>query len=428
MSKPIQIKVGTTSGLTAGASVYNNSAWAGWDGYIERVGSGPLDYADYAILPAGGFRLLNGNVFANTETFAFHVTSSGYASTVSGPSVYTNGFDFNRVMSAMVGRLAFRGQEPSSKSGRYFQDFHAIVQVDNISKTMPAGSVLSEHLFSLQQAAILRVLNAVFREKEYYENVLLYEREDGQTRLVPNTGLFAGYEINIAGDGKRAVQIDSVVLNFDSDIDIQLYLFKDGKKTAIWQQRVLGVAGEATVVPLNDLVLTALASNTKGGRFYFGYFQDDLGSARAIEEQVDSWASTKMFKATPMYSKATGNDFDRVQYSEPGYSYGLNLEMSSFRDHTAAIVSKANLFDEAVGLQMAFMVIEQALYAVRSSTSERILKETIDVVGLQMDLNGYAPVSNLSKVEGIAQRIKKEIDRLTPSFFPKPKATTVNLC
>lgn len=428
MSKPIQITVGVTSGLTAGASVYNNTSWAGLDGHIERVGSGPLDYADYEILTTGGFRLLNGNVFANTETFAFTATSSSYASAVSGPSVYTNGFDYNRVMAAMVGRLAFRDEEPASKSGRYYQDFHALVNVDNIRNTMPSGAVLATHLTQLQSAAILRVLNGVFREKEYYENVLLYEREESEETLVTNSGQFTGYEINIASDGKRAVQIDYAVLNFDTDVTFNLYLFKDGKKTAIWQQEVSAVADEATVVPLSDVVLTYLSGTTKGGRFFLGYFQDDLGGAKAIEEQVEFWAPTKMFRATPMYSLATGQDFDRVQLYSPSYSYGLNLEISSFRDHTAAIVSKPNLFDEAVGLQLTYMVIEQIIYAVRSNATERILKDQIDKLTVQLELNGYAPVSDLSKVEGIAQRIQKELDRINKSFFPKTKATTINLC
>lgn len=424
MNKPILITVGVTAGLVAGTSSYTDANLKGKNLWVKRQGNAALLAKDYSINDNGGFAL-SAAKFVSGEVYEIYVID---LATNQNLGSYTNGFDYNRVMSAMYGRLAFRGEEPPSRSGRYFQDFHAIVGVDNISKTMPLGSDLSEHLSQLQQAAILRTLNGVFREKEYYENVLLYEREDGLTRLVPNTGLFCGYEINIASDGLRAVQIEAAVLNFNTDVTFPLYLFKDGKKSPIWQQSVSAVAGEATVIPLSDLVLTYLSGTTKGGRFYFGYFQSDLGAVKAIEETVDDWASTRMFEASPFYSVATTGDFDRVNIQEPSYSYGLNLQMSSFRDHTAAIVAKANLFDEAIGLQTAFMVIEQIIYAVRSNGSERVLKDTIDMVGLQLELNGYVAVTDVSKVEGIAQRIKKELDRLNTSFFPKPKATTINLC
>lgn len=431
MAKPIEIVVGSVGGPVAGQSTWATSQFAGLAGYLERQGEGTLQQSVYTV-DQDGITLMGGAQFQADEVYFFHPTN---VALVTDSGNYTNGFDYNRVMAAMVGRIGFKQVPVSpvlnsanqiSRSGRYFQDFHSLVSLPNIEATMPDGSVFDAHLEGLQRAAILRILNRVFKEREYYENTMVYEREQEDADEVAGTGQFTGMEIKVAKDGKSLVQVNSVVLNFNQDVIFTLYLFKDGKKSPVWQQEVSAVAYEATVVSLDNCILGGLLPN-KGNRYYLGYFQSDLGTAKALAEDGDRNRSL-MFSACPFYSNATGPDFDREHISYPGDYYGFNAEISSFRDHTATIVSRPNVFDEAVGLQMAYMVIEQILYAVRSNSTERILKDEIARVGAQLELNGYAPVSDMQKVEGIAQRIDKEIARVNKSLFPNPKIQTVTIC
>lgn len=442
MGKPIEIVVGA-GGINpaAGTSVCNIPTIKGQEFYVEKVGYGTYDSALYSSLSTGGFQLI-GNTFAADELFRVHLTGLSYG-TASGS--YTNGFDFSRVISALFGRVGWKQPIKTNspvidstnllaKGFRYFNDgsFHSIVTVDNVKATMDEASAsdsnLNIHLESLQRAAIMRCLNAVFREPEYIKQYLLLDRIGQNDQVIENTGLFVGYEINLAPVMDIGIQIDSATLLFDQDVTFNLYLFKDGKKSPISVIEVSAIAGEATVVNFSDLILNYIGSATKGARFYFGYFQDDLGGVKAIQEQVCP-RDTACFRAQPMQSKkVTGEyDFNRNQRSYTVQPYGFNLEMSVFRDHTQLIVKKANLLDEVIGLTVASITIEQIIYTCRSNASERVLKDELSKVGIQMDLNGAAPVTDSPKIKGLNDRIEEELKRLRKSFSHKPKPQTVNL-
>jgi hypothetical protein len=454
MVKPIQITVGGAGQYdpAAGGTDYVNASLSGQDGYVFRSGYGPLPYGSYDVLPSGGFRLkgpavvlsqvlgtedpYTGNVFRPGEMYTWQSFGLLFTNESDG---YTNGFDFARVMSAMYGRIGWRQPEAAgspvvastnliAKSGRHFQDFHALVSVANVKATIEEAGAddtnLNIQLEQLQRAAILRCLNAVFREREYLDQSLLYTRlERQQVSTVENEGLFVGYLIKVGQANDISTQIESVTLNFDTDKTFTLYLFAEGKKTAIWSQSVDAVGGEATQVVLDGLVLNYLSNHCK--RFFFGYFQDDLGSTKAVKEQA-TWSTTRCFSAQPVQSAKVGADLNREQFSLTNTPYGLNLEVTSFRDHTQSIVRKASLFDEAVGLTHAYMVIEQILTAARSNATERLLKDAIDKVGMQLELTGAAPISDSPKIQGMTGRIDQELKRLRLSFFPKPKSQVVN--
>lgn len=443
MAKPIEIIIGGAGPYdpAVGTSVVNIPLLAGQEFYIEKTGFGTFPYNLYSSLSSGGWQL-NSGTFGDGERFYVHQTSISFAPTAA--SSYTNGFDLSRVMAAMFGRVGWsqspitglpvvNGTNLQSKGGRFFQDFHSLVTVANVKATMeePAASDanLNQYLTSLQRACIMRCLNAVFRVPEYLQQILLFDRQGQNDTPITNTGQFVGYEINLAPVNNLAIQIDSATLLFDQDVTFNLYLFKDGKKSPVTVMEVSAVANEATVVNFSDLVLNYIGASTKGGRFYFGYFQDDLGNVKAIREQVYRIEKTLCFDADPVAMKRnTGEyDFDRNQRSYTVQPYGINLECSVFRDHTDQVIKKAHLFDEVIGLTNAYMVLEQIIYTVRSNKDERILKDQVDKIGLQLDLTGVAPISDSPRIKGLSQRIDAELNRMRQSFFPRQKPVNVNL-
>ncbi len=348
----------------------------------------------------------------------------------------------------MRGRLGWRPSlipgEPTidatnlgSKSGRFFNDFHNLVSASNVRSVMdmatPTANQFNAHLATLQDAAIMRALTGVFSEREYIDQVLLYDyqRSNRNVEYVENDGQFAGFEFVVASAFDKAVQIESVMLLFDSDVTFNMYLFKAGKKLPIWEQEVTAVAFEETVVNLESLILKYADSTTKGSLFYFGYFQEELGSARAINQQNATHQVTHLFGATPFYSKQLPGlgEFENTNLFRPGYSMGLNLQVSSFSDWTSLIVKKANLLDELVGLSMAFMVIESIVYSTASNGTQRVLAEGITKAAAMADLNGSAPVSDgPPPITGLNKRIDREAQRVKKSFFPAPKAQSVKIC
>lgn len=359
---------------------------------------------------------------------------------------YSNGYNVTQVLAAMTGRLAWRNPIESpynivdsanstSKSGRYFDGFHALVNAKNVKDTAPYAVLTAEqfntHLGNMQNDAIMRALNGVFNEHECLEQSLLFEREGRSDFAITNEGKFVGYEIEIPDNGNISVQIDSTTLLFDSNATFNIYLFKDGKKTAVKTQSVTVVANEATVVDLTDWIINFIdngSTKLKGCKYFLGYFQDDLGSAKAINETAD-WEETKCFEAEPFQAaKISGQtDFDRVGWSNTNLTYGINLEVSAFKDLTNVIVKKASLLDELVGLQMAYMVLEQIQFCVRSNGNERMLKDQVLQFAINLELTGVAPISDSPQILGLGSRIKKEAERVRSSLMKKPKALTVNL-
>lgn len=451
MQTPIQITIGGAGANdpVAGATEYHNALLIGDNGWLIKSGYGPLPFDSYERLATGGFKLVGdaviapqyigtedaytGNVFRPGEIYFWQPSGLRYGTNA---GTYTNGFDLTRVIAQLFGRIGWQQPEQSgspvvnannllSKSGRYFQDFHTLCTVANVKATMEEAAAsdvnLNSHLESLQKAAIMRCFNGVFREREYLEQSLVYDRMRYTiAQPILNAGLFVGYEINIAQAMNIAVQIDSLRLLFDGDVDLPLYLYCEGKATPVWADTVSVTGNEATVVDIDSLVLSYIGSATKGSRFYMGYYQADLGSVKALHEEA-CFNQTFAYCARPFESKD-----GRVTISTTNRTYGMNLEVSSFKDHTQQIVKKPFLFDEAIGLMVAYSVLEQIIYATQSNATERILKDQLDKVGIQLDMNGAAPISESPRIRGLAQRIDEEMKRLRSSFYPKPKAQVVN--
>jgi hypothetical protein len=356
---------------------------------------------------------------------------------------YTNGFDYTRVWNTLKGRLGWRqptvtsptldNDNKASASGRYFDGFHALCNIVNIKNTQ-ADSAISDNNFNtllqlMYQDVALRCLNGVFNVPELVEEKLLFSRYGQSTETVTNTGLFVGYVIEIAQDQSISSQINSVSLYFTEAKTFNLYLFKEGVKTPILTKEVTTVAYSETVVDLDGCILQYISSLGHGHRFYLGYFQDDLGTSKAISVHAD-WHKTRCFNAVVFASLKTAGelDFNHEHYTLQTRPLGINMVMSSFRDHTQAIIKKPYLFDELIGLQMAANVIEGIMHSTRSNGTERQLKEGIDKLMVYMDLKGTIPISDAPNTTGLAQQIQQELERLKNTFYPKPKAVSQSLC
>jgi hypothetical protein len=442
MSKPIQIVVGGGGSNPAiGATQYVNSELQGKEFYVEKAESGPLPYANYTPLSNGGFTYPAGF----EEDAIYFVTITGVIESATNSS-YTNGFNYSRVMNAMLNRIGFRQPTETafaivnagnlvSNSGRYYNDFHALVTARNIKETQEDAGIsdanFNAHLESLKRAAIMRSLNGVLNIAEQIERTLIYERGyNQQVQYVTNENKFVGYEIRTPQSDEFAVQIESATLLFNDDVTFNMYLFKEGKKSPLMTIEVSAIAEEQTVVNFSDVILNYIGQNTKGARFYFGYFQDDLGSVKAIDEEYQNWNKQKCFGAIGMYSDKIDSEtnFDRQNIQRTYDNFGLNLEISTFRDHTNAVVKKAHLFDELQGLQMAYNVLETILYSTSSNATERILKDQIVKAGLQLEMQGAIATPDSPQVEGLAKRIKRETERVRKEFYPKVKSQSVSLC
>lgn len=319
-----------------------------------------------------------------------------------------------------------------SKSGRYFgNSFHALCTIANLKANQEDPSIndgdFNNWLSDLQNDMILRSLNDVFRKPELIEQVLLYTRFGFNDIPIQNSNQFVGYVINIANDPGIATQINFLTLYFTQSGTFPVYLYEDGVKDPIVSFNVNVGAWERTIWELDgsdgdhpEIVLKFV----RGRRYYFGYYQSDLGTNQAIREQIDVWASTNCFEAYPL--SAPSDSFFGFNHNYRQFPFlpgGLNLEMISFKDHTERIIRKANLFDELQGLQMAAFALE----LVNNSTRTNLTQRNTEQQSQQqfMELNQAFATKEVPVTPGLKSRIDRELARVTNTFFPKQKPVSL---
>lgn len=358
----------------------------------------------------------------------------------------TNGYDNTRVMTALSGRLGWLNPteagknvvdtgNQSSTSGRYFNDgsFHAAVTVQNIISAMDDPKATTEQIngefVRLKKAAINSALSAVFSEPQIVDPTgFIYEVcENSQPVVIGTEGKFVGHRICIS-DGFYAAAVKTLTFYFDADCDVTLYLFNGLKKDAIWTKTISVTGGDLTVYAVTDMpALTASNVSVKSCEYYLGYFQNaveanalDLSTERICKRVI----STCGFEAT-----ASGANFIRFGYGESAKTYGLNVEINSYRDYTNRIVDTPQIFDELIGLQLAAQVIEGILNSTRNNEEKRAMFE--NVMSLHADLAGSIPVqgmpysANIPYSTGIRNKIRREVKVIKETFFKQPKTTTV---
>lgn len=446
MAQPVQIVVGGGGvNPVAGATEYNNPALAGVQGYVDKSGYGIWGFENYEILATGGFRLLNGLTFSQDEVMFFVPTGLAYNGEAG--SGYSNGFHVAKAFGALVGRLGWI-QEPgfaltldstnsTSRSGRRFNDgsFHSLVTLQNVLDTMPqqaaSASQFNSYLTAMQRGIILRCLNGVFSEPELISQSLMYTRDEPEfIKTVPNTGKFAGVQITLPPAPDIAVQIDSVALHFDGAVTFNLYVFNDLKSAPVLTKEVTTEANNQVIVDLQDCILNHIGSGNHGGIFYIGYFQDDIGSVKAIAEDDADIEEGTVYRAEFIESKATGPlSFDRTSISHISeQSAGINPHITVFRDHTWAIIKKPALFDNVIGLQMAAQIMEQMMFTMRSNATEREAKDATARMQLALELTGTAPITDGPHTTGLRKQIEQELKRLAAAFQPRKKSTVLQTC
>ena len=437
MIKPIPIVGGGTGQfdpVVDSTSVYI-PVLAGQDAWVEKSGYGTLTPNNYQIVGDGHINLLNGLKFGVNEVYSIHASGLQIAGT---PGNYSNGFK-STVENALLSRLGWIQPtkagysldlfNTTSVSGRYFNDgsFHAMVTPDNIRFNQADPDItegeFNAKLLTMQKACIRKALTAVFNKAERLERTLLFERFGRNDYKFTNTGAFVGILLRPGRDEGLSTQINSVSLYFDSDVTFNLYLFHEAKKTPVWTQAVTAVADEQTVVNFSEVIVNYLENN-KSGNFYLGYFQNDLGAAKAYNEIVERFNPTYRFAMYPVEMEALpGNYINRNKIAYTYSTHGLNVDVSVFRDHTQRILSNPYVFDELIGLNMAAMIIELINNSTRENKTQRIAQEQSQ--RLYNDLMLAGPTDEVPYMAGLKNQIYRETKRVKEEFFPCDKLMNV---
>lgn len=343
---------------------------------------------------------------------------------------------------ALFGRVGFRNTTQAeyanlivtpntiSRSKRYFNEFHSAVTVPNLKDIVNNDPSVSdvdfnEELKNLQTAAISAVLAGVFAKPELIEQQMIYERDDLQPQIIANTGKFVGYMIQVANRTNIAVHLNALSLLFSGNGAFSVYVFNHLKQQPIKTIPVTVVDSEEVIVPVDDVIMSAISSSNKSRTFFIGYFQDDIQALgiQALDYGTRLQRTAVCYSADGIEALTTGAvNFNRYNPPCTGRTYGLNMEFSSMRDYTEVIKVNQQVFDKAIGLQMAALVIERIIHSTRSNLLERIGQD--GVRQLYNDLNIAYSSPELPYTTGLKNQISREVERVYKNLFPKGKIKT----
>lgn len=352
----------------------------------------------------------------------------------------TNGFDEDRILPVMIQRKGWRQPTQTGApvidatnltclSGKYFQQHHAACTIDAFKSTQEDSAISTANLNALltaeNESVCLTVLNTIFDKSTLVDkpSIAWDKYPDAEMVTVPNNGKFVYFRVTVA-DGNYAAQIHSISLMFDGAATFNIYCFHDMKQTALWSQSVTTVANSQVIVSLSEKILSYENASTKGNTFYIGYFQEDLGSVKALTPS--SWETTCQYGYGVTFGSANAIDntnFERRNYGLSTETFGLNPVISCYKDYTDDIIMRVSDFDQIIGDMMAANVVERTIFNQRSNKTQRIAQE--QNMMLYTDLNQEQASEQSPYGSGLRRSIKNQIARLKGQWFPKEGIETL---
>ena len=196
-------------------------------------------------------------------------------------------------------------------------------------------------------------------------------------------------------------------------LTFNIYLFNSNKKEAIQTQSVTTSSGESVIQDLGWYISDDVAY--KGGNFYIGYFEEDIGGAQPYRRNYDQ-ASFKYelpcLYIEPVKVDQVGSILDVSSYQNQPDSGGLGLVINVYEDFTELVIRNRNKFAYAIQQNMAVKVLNLVRSSTRINQTQRRTQEiTIELHGFR-DENVY--------VEGLISKARRAVKDLKKDFFYQP--------
>ncbi len=350
------------------------------------------------------------------------------------------GYDSDRVLASREGRIGWLNptetgynivdcDNQESTIGRYFNDdgYNGIIKVQYLWDCMNDPDATEEqkndYLRQLVTSVTQSALNKVLPEPKLIDNGLLFEKYENTTlNTIANGGKFCGQRFKLTPK-PYAVQLHQVILHFDGAVDLPLYLFNEfAGIVAQWTVEVPNNAPYAFPV---DEVIKHTSDVNYGGNWFLCYNQDDLGSVKAID-YTTRCNQYNVFKHSGFEAaKITATDFERQNYADSSQTYGMNVQVSSFKDYTDTIINNNKSLDELIGLMMALKTVDIVTTSPRANSSKSITKE---IIARMMQAARGVPTESHPLGFSLQSEINKQVKVMQNFFDEKPKAMIVSGC
>jgi hypothetical protein len=311
-----------------------------------------------------------------------------------------------------------------SSSGLFYQDASFLITIKNIKATQENPLIsdvdFNKLLKQVQESVILDVCNKVTAgESDYLQSVNLYPYEKTFKNTLDVTDKFSGFRIVPNNRNNLISKLSFIELCFDSDVTFNLYLYNSNNPNLYIQTvEVNAKANESTIVDLGWFISDD--TTHKGGVFYLGYFEDDLGGAKPIKrdfEMADLGRSTKCFYIEPVKLEHAVSVIDVSTSVEVSDTGGLNLGVEIYNDYTEFISKNKNLFWQAIQTQMAIKVLNLIATSTQSNATQRILQNVIDRAIIELHGTSEGNI----RIEGLTVKNERIINDLKKQLFYKPR-------
>lgn len=327
----------------------------------------------------------------------------------------------------------------NSSSGFYVDD-HALFNPEVIRSICPEfqnmdlGATTEQEafnnwmnqLFNDSKIQLLRKLYTIKslnkKVKPVLQDVRLYNGVGNFNDVLANTGSFVGFEIQMKPHLGLSVAINKISLQLETAQNVPIYVFHSSQIEGTTENHSKTKNQSAEWV---DSSISISYDEYEGsGRYFIGYFQDDLGTNRAINKKAcyngcDSYTKNwykqySRYISVRSFSVSSGDlngrnywgDVNKASYSDR--SFGLNFSLSVECDLTDFFCRHKDILAEALQKQIQIRLLEQIGYSTRDTgISEKLKNQAL--YELDVKENPYG-------IKGHYLKILKQIDFDTSGF------------
>jgi|WetSurMetagenome_2_1015567.scaffolds.fasta_scaffold32010_3 hypothetical protein len=346
-------------------------------------------------------------------------------------------FDKTKIISSLNGLVGY--QQPInpdyddvsadniiSRSGRYVTE-NPMCKIEWLFDTIdyPSASAAQKnaYLTAIMNQSICSVFDQVFCDNDYVDRAMLYENANNKINAEVLPLGFVGYRILKSKGDNISFKISRVLTEFKTTGTIKLLLFNSSKSIPLQTKSITITSG------LQETVLNWTLDNTTTiheGEYFIGYIASgstpipylrDYHGANIITD-VEELAIESIFVSG--HSSETMPDINLREGSSN--CWGLNFDITVYKDFTDLIINSESLFARAIQLQAQIQGITNIL-ANRRTNIEAIKSQEI-FNQMVVELEGIEVTDGINKVGlksillGEIKRIRAEINRLKTNHIP----------
>ena len=307
----------------------------------------------------------------------------------------------------------------ASTSGAYFNQYSSYMTVENLKSTQPYADISDANFNIWLRSVITNSISTAIQKCfkiDLFENALLYDRSIRKSTTLDNDGDFVGYEIIVSKRKDMKSFINKAILDFSGTGTVKLLLFHDSQVDPLQEQEVTISDNSSTEVALNwglDY------GSVQGGKYYLGYLTDGL-TPKAFERDYEDSNVSHQYTGVGLFPvKVTGWNsetmFDISDVVNVSETFGLNFDISSYKDYTNLVVNNKDMFIDVIGYQFAADMLGMMMTSIQTNGIERIGKGN-----LLIELQGGFINEELPTVVGVNTKLQKAIKEVQRNLIDTP--------